>query len=140
MKGGCRLFPQCRLFRWPALKTRGNLRKRKNLVERSEGSSARLDAAISLPPSLPNISLGSSWKDRLLIPPPDILFRIRPHSKLIKRHAHRLAFFRGTKERIECGECGRLARLAAFARRKDRGWEGGFAEDLRGGILVESLI
>lgn len=78
-------------------------------VERSEGSSAAIPSSLSPPLS----KISRILVEGLLIPPADILFRIRPHSKLIKRHAHRLAFFRGTKERIECGECGRLGRAAS---------------------------
>lgn len=82
-------------------------------VERSEGSSAGSTRRHPFPPSLyPSSKISQILVEGLLIPPADILFRIRPHSKLIKRHAHRLAFFR-EKERIECGECGRLGRAAS---------------------------
>lgn len=94
-RGRCRLFSQ-RLFPSPALKMRGNLRKRKTLKGPKDRVPARLDAIPFLPPSIPLPRfLRSSWKAL----PADILFRIRPHSKLIKRHAHRLAFFRGTRKR-----------------------------------------
>lgn len=89
---------------------RGNLRKRKTL----KGPKDRVlpSPPLSLP-LYPSSKISRILVEGLLIPPADILFRIRPHSKLIKRHAHRLAFFRGTKERIECGECGRLGRAAS---------------------------
>lgn len=94
-RGRCRLFSQ-RLFPSPALKMRGNLRKRKTLKGPKDRVPARLDA---IPFLYPSSKISQILVEGLLIPPADILFRIRPHSKLIKRHAHRLAFFRGTRKR-----------------------------------------